>query len=475
MCTRSGFGFRTGRTTAPKYLFPMTAECSDPPRRVCLISLGCPKNLVDSETMLGSLPPEKFAVTTRMEEADIVIVNTCAFLRSARKESREMIQRARRWRRPGKILVVAGCLVQYYGRSARAALPEADLLLGVGEGTSLERLLESAAAEREEAVRVQYRPIPQFSFDSVSRRLVSTPRHWAYLRISDGCDNRCSYCLIPSLRGPYRERPLSRVVAEAERLARSGVRELVLIAQDTARYGFSFPGRGGIPRLLDELSGISGIDWIRILYAHPRHIDEQLMRAVAAQEKVCPYLDIPVQHINDGILERMGRKIGARGIRDLLARARELISGLSLRTTLMVGFPGEGESEFEELVDFIRREQFDHLGIFVYSREKGTRAYRYGSPPPAAEGQRRRQILMDIQRDISAGNLRRRCGRLEEVLIDGPFPGKETNLMVGRGRFQAPEIDGLVVVAGEGMAAGDMVRVRLTESSQYDLYGVRVD
>ncbi len=444
------------------------------PRRVCLISLGCPKNLVDSETMLGSLPPDRYRPATRMEEADIVVVNTCGFLRAARREGGAVIRRAESWRRrrPGT-LVVAGCLVQYYGRRAEEIFPGADLLLGVGEGAGLGRLLEDLRPDGDRLSRLRLRPVPAFPLAGNHPRLISTPRHWAYLRISDGCDNRCSYCLIPSLRGPNRECPLPGVVEEARRLAGAGTRELVVIAQDTAGYGKSGPGGGGLPELLEKLSGIAGIDWIRILYAHPRHIDDSLLEAVAGLEKVCPYLDIPVQHIDDGMLQRMGRKIDSRRIRAVLDRARELVPGISLRTTLMVGFPGEGEDEFGRLAGFVRRERFDHLGVFVYSREKGTPAYRLGPGVRGAVSRRRRDILMVIQREISAAGLRARQGRTFEVLLDGPGPA--AGLMVGHSAFQAPEVDGVTVVEGKELAAGEMARARITGSSDYDLSGVKAE
>lgn len=426
--------------------------------------------------MLGSLPREGYLPVTRIEVADIVVVNTCGFLRSAREEAREAIDRAVEWRRrTGGTLVVAGCLVQYHGDRAAELFPEVDLVLGVGEAGTLGRRLEFARSDPDPPPRLYIRSSPRFPFEEDLPRLVSTPRHWAYLRIADGCDNRCSYCLIPSLRGPYRERPISRVVEEARRLAGRGARELVLIAQDTARYGRSPEGAGGLPLLLEKLQDIEGLDWIRIVYAHPRNIDDDLLRAVAALDKVCPYLDIPIQHIDDRILERMGRKIDSRRIEGLLDRARELVEGISLRTTLMVGFPGEGEAEFEKLADFVRRKKFDHLGVFGYSREQGTGADRLGPGPPAPAVRRRREILLEIQRGISAELLRSRRGRKMEVLVDGPFPEPGSTLMVGRGPFQAPEIDGLVVVEGEGTRSGEMVKVGITGSSEYDLYGVRVD
>ncbi len=451
----------------------MTSSSPSLPRRVCLISLGCPKNLVDSETMLGSLPRESFQPTVQMDDADIVVVNTCGFLRSARREGRAAIRRAIEWRRrSGGILVVAGCLIQYYGERSEKLFPEVDILLGVGEGDSLGRLLISQCPNP--ASRLTLSPVPSFPFHRDLPRLVSTPRHWAYLRLGDGCDNHCAYCLIPTLRGPYRERSFPAVLKEAQRLVEQGARELILIAQDTAAYGRSFPGGNGLELLLKRLQAIEPLQWIRILYAHPRHVDFGLLRAISSLDKVCPYLDLPIQHIDDGILQEMGRKVDSRHIWEIIDRARELIPGISLRTTLMVGFPGEGEAEFARLVDFVSRARFDHLGVFAYSREKGTRASRLGPAPLGSVARRRSEIIMEIQSEISAERLRARRGEEADILIDGPFPESGSPLMLGRGSFQAPEIDGIVVVKGVDLEVGEMARVRITDSSEYDLYGVEI-
>ncbi len=437
--------------------------------RVCLISLGCPKNLVDSETILGLLPAGRYQTTPRLEEADIGIVNTCAFMQSARDEAREIIEKAADWkRRSGGKLVIAGCLVQYHGRRAKDLFPSADLLLGVGEFTVLPKALEEGGNK---GSRLYLREVPRFPFHHSLPRRLSTPRHTAYLRIADGCDNRCSYCLIPDIRGPYQGRSLSSIISEARRLVERGVKEIILIAQDTAYFDYGRKKQSGLSRLLEKLNEIDGLSWIRVLYAHPRHLDNHLLQTIDSCGKVCPYLDVPLQHINDSILGKMGRRISRARIEAVLQRARETVEGISLRTTLMVGFPGEGEDEFRELVEFVRTYRFSHLGVFTYSPERGTPAYRYGKGAGKRISHRRREVVLEIQSEISAENLRSFRGREITVLIDGPFPGEEAGLMVGRGVFQAPEIDGMVVVAGEGMKAGDMVSVRITDSSDYDLYG----
>ena len=441
---------------------------------VALISLGCPKNLVDSEIILGIFAGKQYLLTPRMDEADIVVVNTCAFLKSARREAREVINDVIRWKKrsSGK-LIIAGCLVQYYGEKAPEIFPEADILLGVGEYGELPELLEELLSSERGDTRLRGKKSPRFPFHSIFPRRISTPGHYAYLRISDGCDNRCSYCLIPELRGRYQEKSRNMLISEAQRLIDHGVREIILIAQDTSYYNFS-PGKGGgLSSLLEILNGIQGLDWIRILYAHPRHIDRHLLQTIAECDKVCPYLDIPLQHINDRILDKMGRNITRAGIEDILQQARELVEGISIRTTMMVGFPGEGEDEFSELVDFVLAQRFEHLGVFQYSPEDGTAACRYGSGVNELHANRRREKLMEIQQEISTERLNRLRGMVIPVIVDAPYPETGSPLMVGRGIFQAPEIDGIVVVEGDGLRPGQMVEVMITDSSEYDLYGVK--
>lgn len=441
---------------------------------VALISLGCPKNLVDSEIMLGLLDDGYYRISPRWGEADVIIINTCAFLKSARREAQEEIKKAVAWKqsRGGK-LVITGCLVQYYGDEAADIFPGADILLGVGEYGALPNALDRCFSGEKDGPRLKSKRTPRFPFHRSPPRRVSTPRHLAYLRVADGCDNRCTYCLIPGLRGPYQERPLSAILSEARHLVDQGVREIILIAQDTAYYGYNHPKPGGLALLLEALNEIAGLDWIRILYAHPSHIDTQLLQTMADCDKICPYLDIPLQHINDSILAKMGRKIDRERIERVLEQARELVEGVSLRTTLMVGFPGEGEEEFTELVDFVRSQRFDHLGVFTYSPEKGTAAWEYGEEVDGDCGLRRRDQLMEIQQAISTELLQALRGEEVTVLVDGQYPEPSSSLMIGRGTFQAPEIDGVVVIEGKEIRPGDMVQVKITGSSEYDLYGVK--
>ncbi len=441
------------------------------PLKVGLVSLGCPKNLVDSEIILGLLSPERYRLTTRISEADAIVVNTCAFISDARRESRETIRKLGELKKGNcRFLIVAGCLVQYHGTEATAAFPEADLLCGVGEYDKIPEALDRFLAG--EGGDKPFSPSPpRFSFRREYPRHISTPRHYAYLRIADGCDNRCRYCLIPRLRGPFRSRPRGSIVREAKALAGRGVREVILVAQDTAYYGREGKRRGGLAPLLEELAEIAGLDWIRLLYAHPAHLDRRVLQTMAASDKICPYLDIPLQHINDRILKKMGRKVTRARIERVLDLVREEVEGAVLRTTLMVGFPGEGEGEFAELLEFVHRQRFDHLGVFAYSPEEETEAAGFRPRVKTETARARREKLLQAQRAISKERLERFRGERIAVLVDGPFPEAGSELLIGHSRFQAPEVDGLAVVEGRDLRPGDLVDLRVTDTSTYDLYG----
>ncbi|MEA1927309.1 MAG: MiaB/RimO family radical SAM methylthiotransferase, partial [Candidatus Auribacterota bacterium] len=312
-------------------------------------------------------------------------------------------------------------------------------------------------------------------FRSVSPRRISTPPHLAYLRIADGCDNRCAYCLIPKLRGPYQERPRNLLLAEARQMVEGGVKEIILIAQETTYYGRGGKGAGELPSLLRDLNDIPGLEWIRIMYTHPARVNRQILQTISECDKVCPYLDIPLQHINDTILDLMRRNISRSRIEKVLRQARELVPGISIRTTMMVGFPGEEEKEFSQLCDFVINQRFDNLGVFAYSPETGTAAIEYGPGVGPDESERRRDILMEIQQGISAERLKGFRDKTIDILVDGPYPEAGSDLMVGRGVFQAPEIDGVVVVEGENLRPGQMVKVKIIDSSEYDLYGISIN
>ncbi len=439
-----------------------------------IVSLGCPKNLVDSEIMAGRLSSPPFYLTPSLREAEIIIVNTCAFLSTARRESITLIKKLAAYKeRNCRLLIAAGCLVQYLGADERRFLTGVDLFLGVGEYSRLPDILLRLKTPPPSPVLIRH-DSPAYHFRQRFPRRLSTPGHYAYLRIADGCDNRCRYCLIPSLRGPYRSRPLSPVLEEARQLVEGGVKELVVVAQDTSYYGREKGGKPKLELLLKELVKIPGLRWIRILYCHPDHLPAGVLRIMAESSMICSYLDLPLQHINDRVLKRMGRRSGRREIEELLERAREIVPDLSLRTTFLVGFPGEGVSEFAELMEFVKRQRFDHLGVFAYSPEAGTAAFGEEDRVTRRTARVRRDRLMALQQKISRARGRGEVGKIHQVLLDGPFPEENSSLMVGHTRYQAPEIDGLVVVEGENLSPGKIIKVEITSSSEYDLYGRKI-
>jgi ribosomal protein S12 methylthiotransferase len=440
--------------------------------KIHILSLGCPKNQVDSEVMAGLLEKEGYRLTGRPEEARIILVNTCAFILPAKEESIEETLRMAEWKKKGRceVLVVAGCLPQRYGRDIRAEMPEVDLLLGTGEVPRIAELLRPAG----ERPRRRVIGKPRYLMNAATPRLLVTHARTAYLKIAEGCSNRCSYCIIPSVRGPFRSRPPADVLLEGERLAARGVREVVLIAQDTTAYGKDLKGKPSLGDLLRGLSSIDGISWIRVLYAHPASMSDDILTVIAAEEKVCSYLDMPVQHVDDDLLRAMHRKINGASIRRIRDRARAAIPGVTLRTSLIVGFPGETAKKFNTLRAFVRESRFENLGVFVYSREEGTKAAALPAQVSERVKKRRRDILMEEQQSISFEINRTRIGTIEEVLLEekSDVPGYP---FVGRTRGQAPEIDGVTYVkAGRGKT-GEIVLCRITDADTYDLYAEQTD
>ena len=438
-------------------------------KSVYILSLGCPKNLVDSEVMSALLSRAGWSVTHRPDRAAAIVVNTCAFILPAKEESVEEILRMAAWKKKGRCrrLVVAGCLPQRYGAELARELPEVDLFLGTGDfpgiAAHLERLGEGP--RRTPAVQVGK---PLYLMDASVARRVSTA-FYSYLKIAEGCSNRCAYCVIPSIRGPFRSRPMDDIVAEAERLAAEGTREIVLIAQDTTAWGRDLRGRPTLNGLLKRLCAIGGPRWIRILYAYPRNITAELLATMAAEEKLCRYLDVPVQHIDDGILKAMNRKGTSAFLRKKIDEIRRAVPGIALRTSLIVGYPGETEDAFERLLRFVEEARFESLGVFAYSPEEGTAAERLPGQVPEAEKRRRQGLVMEAQAAIADEIGLARIGALEDVLIEGrtereDFPWR------GRTRFQAPEIDGMTYVRGAELAPGEIVRCRITAAELYDLY-----
>ena len=443
-----------------------------PAKKVHIVSLGCPKNLVDSEVMAASLAAGGYLLTDRPEEASIILINTCAFILPAKEESIEEILRMAAWKLGGKgpctHLVATGCLPQRYGHHLTKTLPEVDLFLGIAEIPNVARHLNSlfkAIPHRRHSVIGK----PSFLMTSNHRRLISAPMHSAYLKIADGCTNRCSYCAIPSIRGKARSRTIDDIVEEAELLAAQGVRELIVTAQDTTAYGMDRKGKPTLSRLLGHVANVGGISWIRVLYTYPAHLTEELLRTMAGEEKICHYLDIPIQHSDDVILRAMHRQGDNKLIRGVIKKTREIVPDITLRTSLIIGFPGETPRRFENLLSFVREIRFDHLGVFTYSREEGTEAAALPSRISEKEKQRRRDLLMEEQAVISGDINSALIGSRQEVLVEGKgdlsgYPH------VGRCRRQAPEIDGVTHIRGGATKTGALVVCRIIDADDYDLF-----
>jgi ribosomal protein S12 methylthiotransferase len=439
------------------------------PKTVFSVSLGCPKNLVDTEIMLGGLTRAGWEVTGDPAAADLLLVNTCGFIELACKEAVDTILSLARLKEgdPGKRLVVTGCLVQRYGPELAADLPEVDLFIGVNDFPALPDIVSRPPAAG--AARL-FHQAPPYAYPGVEARYPAAPAHLAYLKIAEGCSHRCTFCLIPRIRGPMRSRPLDTLVQEAENLAAAGVKELILVAQDTTAYGRDEPGHPEIAALLQELAHIDGFRWIRLLYAHPARITPELLAAMAANPRILPYLDIPIQHGHDEVLRRMGRGYSRADLLHTVRRIRETLPGATLRTTVMVGFPGETEAHFQVLSDLIQEVGFDHLGVFLYSPEAGSPAAAWGPAVPRREARQRARRLQAIQGKIVKARLRSLVGTVAEVLVEGVSPESDY-LLTGRMMSQAPDIDGQVLItAGTGLV-GEIQPVRLTRALPCDLLG----
>lgn len=439
------------------------------PLKVGVVSLGCAKNLVDSEVMLGFLVQHGAQLTPNAEEADVVIVNTCGFVEDAKRESIETILEMAQLKETGQLkrLVVAGCMVQRYAQELAAEIPEIDAFVGLDE---LERAPEAVFGK----LSREHLPDQVASmrlYDHRVPRLLATGGVYAYLKVAEGCNNPCAFCHIPRMRGAFRSRPVDSLVAEAQALERSGVRELILIAQDTTRYGEDLGlGRLGLRQLLQRLLAETDFPWIRVLYAYPATLDEGIFQLMAENSRLVPYLDIPLQHASRKVLKLMKRGGDGESYRELIAYARQVVPGLAVRTTFIVGFPGEGDEEFAELCRFVEEVGFDHLGVFAYSFQEENPGAHLGDPIPQEVKEARRDKLLSLQRRLSRRRLRAFVGREATVLVDGPSP-EHPWVMQGRLATQAPEVDGVVVLSGGPVAPGDFVRVRITSSADYDLVG----
>jgi ribosomal protein S12 methylthiotransferase len=435
--------------------------------KVFLISLGCPKNQVDSEVILGLLAHDGFVLTSSAEEADVVIVNTCAFIQEAVQESIEVILELVQLKGKGEInkLIVTGCLPQRYGEGVAKEIPEVDLWIGTGEFPRISQLLS------EDKTKVLIGK-PQYLYDHYTPRIITNFPHSAYVKIAEGCSHPCTFCLIPQLRGRYRSRELDSVRREVEHLVASGVVEINLVAQDSTAYGMDREEKKGLYHLLRALTKIEGVRWIRVLYAypHPANFPPQLLDMVAGEEQICPYLDIPIQHIDNTILQRMGRETSGKEVRALINLIKKEYPAIHLRTTLMVGFPEEGEGEFRALMDFVREVEFTHLGVFTYSPEEGTKASRMQGRIPSEMAKERRVRIMELQHGISWKRNKKMIGSTIPVLIDG-ISAEADGTLQGRTVFQALEIDGFVHIKKGKASIGDTVMVKITEAEPYDLVG----
>jgi ribosomal protein S12 methylthiotransferase len=428
--------------------------------------------MVDAEVMAALISKSGYTITPLAHEADIVLINTCAFIHPAKEESIEEILRAAEGRkgREGSCfrLVVTGCLPQRYGRVLERELPEVDLFLGVGEVPHIAQHLDSLMFEEARGPRSIIGK-PSFLMDAGYPRMVTTPFYTAYLKIADGCSNRCSYCVIPEIRGKARSRRIDDVLTEAETLVSGGVKEIIITAQDTTAYGRDLKEKPTLNDLLKKLAAIKDIYWIRLLYTHPAGLTDDILKTIAHEERICNYIDIPIQHIDDEILAAMKRRGKSDLIRKTLRKAREIIPGVALRTSIIVGFPGETRTKFNTLLSFISEIKFDHLGVFTYSREEGTKAASYPSRIPEREKETRKQVVMEEQAVVSYAINQSLIGSIQEVLIEGKSEIAEFPY-IGRCRRQSPDIDGITYVKGKSLGTGDIIPCTITAASDYDLF-----
>ena len=465
--------------------------------KIGMISLGCPKNLVDSEVMLGLVQQHGHQLTRDAADADVLVVNTCAFIDKAKQESIDTILEMAEHKKTGacRRLIVAGCMAERYREELREQIPEIDAVIGTGElpeivnalgtrdsglGTRTIPLLRANGEPMNLESRIPSpgsripspasRSLPTYLYDANTPRLLATPRHYAYVKIAEGCDYKCAFCIIPTLRGAYRSRSIASVVQEAERLAASGVKELLLISQDTSFYGNDLGERGSLARLLRALNRIDGLTWIRMLYLYPTTIGDEVLAAIAESEKVCRYIDLPLQHASDGVLKRMKRPGTRATYERLLDRIRQRVPGATLRTTFIVGFPGETDADFAELQSFVTAVKFDHVGVFTYSHEEGTSAHALEDNVPAAVKHRRQAGVMRLQKRVVERAQRARIGQRVTVLVDGPSTEHD---LVLRGRLegQAPDIDPLVYLTDcdpSAFTAGQFIQAVIVASRDYD-------
>ena len=438
--------------------------------KILFVSLGCDKNLVDTEKMLGILGGDGFQFTDSEEEADVIIINTCCFIGDAKEESVNTILEMARCKEEGrcKALLVTGCLAQRYKDEILTEIPEVDGILGTSSYDQIGAMVKQILEEKKEHVSC-FRDINALPRTD-GGRMVTTGGHYAFLKIAEGCDKHCTYCIIPSLRGSYRSVPMEDLLQEARGLAAQGVKELILVAQETTLYGVDLYGEKSLPRLLRELAKIHGIQWIRIQYCYPEEITDELIQVIREEEKVCHYLDIPIQHASDPVLKRMGRRTNQEELRRIIGKLRKEIPDIAIRTTLISGFPGETEEDHEELMAFVDEMEFERLGVFAYSLEEDTPAAQMPDQVPQELKEERRDEIMELQQEIAFEKAESLVGRVLDVMIEGKVADEPA--YVGRTYMDSPNVDGLIFVNADlQLMSGDFVRVKVTGAAEYDLIG----
>lgn len=436
--------------------------------KVYFISLGCDKNTVESEYMLGMLKQNGHTLTDEEGLADIIVINTCCFIHDAKQESINTILEAAEYKKAGSCstLIVTGCLGERYRDEIIKEIPEVDAVLGTASFDQVITAIENAKKKKQTLIfnELTHLPLPEV------KRVNTTCGYTAYLKIADGCNKRCTYCIIPTLRGSYRSVPMERILKEASELAKDGAKELILVAQETTLYGIDLYGKKTLPELLTKLCGIDGIEWIRVLYCYPEEITDELIEVMKNQPKICRYLDLPIQHAADTVLKRMGRRTTKKELLALIRKLRKELPGISLRTSLITGFPGETEEEHAELLDFIQKAKFDRLGVFTYSKEEGTPAAKMKGQCTQKLKKARQKELMKCQQEIAFAQTAKRIGKKQTVLIEGKLPGE--NVYLARTYMDAPNIDGyLFVESDEHYESGEFVKVKITGAKGYDLIG----
>ncbi|MCX7749773.1 MAG: 30S ribosomal protein S12 methylthiotransferase RimO [Clostridia bacterium] len=440
-------------------------------KKIGVVSLGCPKNLVDSEIMLGLLESENYEITNEENEAQILIVNTCGFIESAKQESVNTILELADYKK-GKceLLIVTGCLAERYKDKIIEQIPEVDAVIGTGNYGEIARTIEAAFHGQKTLLYGKLEEVDYLK----NKRIISTKNGYAYLKIAEGCDNCCTYCIIPSLRGRYRSRPMEDLVEEARFLAANKVREIILVAQDTTRYGMDLYKERKLVELIKRISEIEEIEWIRLLYCYPEEIDQNLLEEMSGNDKLCKYLDIPIQHVSDDILKRMGRRGTGNEIKSLINQLKEKIPEIVIRTSMIVGFPGETEENYKELFEFVRDFKIDRLGVFAYSREEDTKAAKFSSQIPKRSKEKRRKEIMNLQKEIHLEKNQNRLSKVFKTLVEGV--AEDGIFYFGRTYGEAPDIDGVVYFTSkEPLNIGEFVHVKMITLDEYDLIGEVVD